>query len=430
MATVVALCCALVGCTYSDEEPGLFGHPPPSSPPPIRASTPVDRTPSPPNPNLPVVGQAVWTSGDGLAIQLRIAVHAVRRIEGGTVLDWSVTPLRGPNLGVGDAVPQGLNLGLSRFGEGTTNVFLIDAFRRKVYRPLTHAQPRELQHCLCSPIWLAQRNLRIGQTTLLQVAYPEIPEGLHTVDVDIATVPLFWHVPVTPTGMVPQATSPTELSRPAERSPVLASTAVFRYPRQQQQFLIHIDAVLASSTFTSLQWSLQSVTRGDGLEAATLPPIADDSLEETKRYNAVAATGPRIVPTNARSGPLRTRLMTTRLRDLGGLECLCSDLRLWATVMRSPRQTVSVVTNLPALPNGTTSVSVLLPGLPTLTRIPVTQAPDGTASSAGPLERRSKAWTYTASDPPAGWSPDQWPTPLPRSSQLKGYVATVDDLVG
>lgn len=138
-----------------------------------------------------MVGEAVWTFADGLDIEVRLAVHAVRRIEGATVLDWSVAPLRGPGLGVGDAVPAALNLGLSRFGEGNANVFLIDAFGRDVYRPLTAADPSELQRCLCSPIWLAQRNLRIGQTTLLQIAFPELAENLQTIDVDIATVPLF-----------------------------------------------------------------------------------------------------------------------------------------------------------------------------------------------------------------------------------------------
>ena len=57
------------------------------------------------NPDLPVVGEAVWTSGEGLGLTVRIAVHAVRRIPGATVLDWSVTPLSGAGLNSGDAVP-------------------------------------------------------------------------------------------------------------------------------------------------------------------------------------------------------------------------------------------------------------------------------------------------------------------------------------
>ena len=50
--------------------------------------------PKPTNPNLPVLGDAIWVSGGRLPVTIRFAVHAVRRIEGATVLDWSVTPLR------------------------------------------------------------------------------------------------------------------------------------------------------------------------------------------------------------------------------------------------------------------------------------------------------------------------------------------------
>jgi hypothetical protein len=40
-----------------------------------------------------VADERTWTSADGLQIQVRIAVHAVRRVGGATVLDWSVTPI-------------------------------------------------------------------------------------------------------------------------------------------------------------------------------------------------------------------------------------------------------------------------------------------------------------------------------------------------
>ncbi|MET1007126.1 MAG: hypothetical protein ABWX96_16375, partial [Propionibacteriaceae bacterium] len=99
--SAVLLCVAslLVGCTYSREEPGLFGRRSPASDaPPAR----VDHSPRPPatNPALPVLADAVWTSADGHDVQVRIGVHAVRRISGATVLDWSVTPLKVPDLRV------------------------------------------------------------------------------------------------------------------------------------------------------------------------------------------------------------------------------------------------------------------------------------------------------------------------------------------
>ena len=77
--------------------------------------------------------------------------------------------------------------------ESSANVFLVDARRRTVYRPLLRAPDSD--YCLCTPIWLSQRSLRIGVTTLLQVAFPELPDALRTVDVDIPTVPQFWRVP-------------------------------------------------------------------------------------------------------------------------------------------------------------------------------------------------------------------------------------------
>jgi hypothetical protein len=64
-----------------------------------------------PNPDLPVVGEVMWTSADGLDIAVRIAVHAVRRVTGGTVLDWSVTPLHGPGLHPNDPYREGSTSG-------------------------------------------------------------------------------------------------------------------------------------------------------------------------------------------------------------------------------------------------------------------------------------------------------------------------------
>ena len=99
VATLLVLGCLVAGCSYERVEPGLFGRPMSrqTTAPPMRPLPPADTLPSP-NPDLPVVGEAIWTSADGLAITMRLAVHAVRRVEGGTVLDWSVTPLHGPGL--------------------------------------------------------------------------------------------------------------------------------------------------------------------------------------------------------------------------------------------------------------------------------------------------------------------------------------------
>src|SRR4029453_12265224 len=107
---------------------------------------------------------ATWTSADGFDITMRVAVHAVRRIEGATVLDWSVTPLAGAGLRPKDPLPTAVNLGPN---EGYPDILLVDAVRARVYRPLT-LRGWDSQ-CLCTPLMVAQRNLRIGYTTVLQV---------------------------------------------------------------------------------------------------------------------------------------------------------------------------------------------------------------------------------------------------------------------
>jgi hypothetical protein len=71
----------LAGCTYSAEEPGLFPRPRPATEPP---SIPQGRfEPQPTNPKLPVAGGRLLVGPSSqLPVTMRIAVHAVRRIEG------------------------------------------------------------------------------------------------------------------------------------------------------------------------------------------------------------------------------------------------------------------------------------------------------------------------------------------------------------
>lgn len=429
VSCVLVLCWCLAGCTYSAQEPGLFGRgPDPSVGPSSRGDDRAGIRRG--NPDLPVVGEAEWISGDGLEVQVRIAVHAVRRIAGGTVLDWSVTPLGGPGLAPGDPVPPSLNLGLSRSSEGSVNVFLVDPDAGAVYRPVTERTSSGVDTCLCSPVWVAQRQLQIGVTRLLQITYPTLPADLAAIDVDIATVPLFWHVPVTAPGLVPQATSSTDLSRNAKTSSIGRSTPVFSYPNGRQRFVISVDQVLVSRSFTSVRWSIRSVTAGNGLRLATEPPFTDPDLDPVTGYDPTSASGPQVVVSGGKAAKaLHARLMTSRLRGLSGLECLCSELGLWADALTAPRQQVSVVTNLAALPRDVELVDVILPRVATLRGIPVTQALDGMLRSAGAMARPTGTWSYVADHPPLGWSVDQWPTPLPSSRQLKSHHATVDTLV-
>lgn len=425
---LVVLLSTLVGCTQPTREPGLFGRAnSPSSSAPAPPPTP-SRSPQPiptqqrQNPELPVVGEAVWTTADGSDVELRIAVHAVRRLAGATVLDWSVTPLRAPGLAVGDTVPGSVDLGLTQPEYDSLNVFLVDAPASRVFRPLTTSDFDDVQNCLCSPVRLAERRLRIGSTQLLQIAFPALPADVATVDVDIATVPIFWRVPVTPVEMVPLATGPVDLARPAGRRPQGPWTQPFSYGPGRQQFVISVEQVLVASTFTSLRWTIRSVTAGAGLNVVTSTPFSA-GLVAGEGYNVISASGPEIRPAGRGAGVSRTRRMSTG-SPLAPVKCLCSDLGSWATALRSAGKQASVVTNFAAVSPDTRRVDVLLPGLTTIKGVQVTRATDASTKSAGPVRRSSKTWTY-GTDPPAGWTADQWPTPLPDVAQLPRFDGDV-----
>ena len=414
-------CLVLAGCTYNRAEPSLFDRPRTreTTAPPLRPVTPVESA-QVANPDLPVVGEVIWTSADGLDITVRIAVHAVRRVAGGTVLDWSVTPLHGPGLRSNDRLPRQFTLGLTRPGEGYPNILLTDTARSRVYRPLTLKTAP--YRCLCTPVTIAQQNLRIDHTTLLQVAFPALPNDLAIVDVQFATVPPFWQVPVTPAGMLPLASYSTELTRAAEPTSVLASTKPFTYHPTGQQYLVNINAVYASKSFTSIAWTIQLLEPARGLQSASSPPFAD-ATPPTRAYNRMSAGGPQI---RLGSHLWRARLMTTKLAGRGDLECLCTDLRISAAALRNVGAQLSVATTLPPLPAGTSSVNVVLPGLTTLRNVGVTPASDAIFRSAGPAVRTTQFWTFRADQPHPGWAPRDWPTPVPRQYQLRMYQATVD----
>jgi hypothetical protein len=426
VATVLVLGCLVAGCSYDRVEPGLFDRSMTreTTAPPIRPVTPNETLPSP-NPDLPVVGEAIWTSADGLDITMRLAVHAVRRVEGGTVLDWSVTPLHGAGLKPRDQLPATVDLGLSRVGEGYPDILLVDAARDRVYRPLTSKGWGSL--CICTPITFAQRLMRMDYTTLFQVAFPALPDKLESIDVQLATVPPFWHVPVTPTGMLPLATYPTDLTRPADSTPVIASTRPFSYRSTAQRYLIMVNAVYASRSFTSIAWTIRSVEPGRGLQTALTPPFAD-AVPPRPAYNQISAGGPQIKIGDGRR-VWRARLVTTKLAGLGARECLCTDLRFGAAALRRTGRQMHVITNLPRVPAGTSEVDIVFPGLTTFTDVAVEPAPDSAFRSAGPAVREAGSWTYRADQPHPGWTPRDWPTPLPRTDQLRAFSATVDAIV-
>ena len=416
----------LTSCTWSDTEPGLFGkHASGESP---SAVVPEHR-----NPNLPVAGETTWTSAEGRRVTIRYAVHAVRRTAGMTVLDWSITPLGAPDRQDGDELPSGLDLGLDRADDGGISMVLLDPGTGRVYRPLISAA-RGARHCLCTPIWAVMGTLRLGETRLLQVAFPSLPTTTRTVDVVAATLPPFSHVLVSGSGQVPTATYPADLARPPDPIEPLAAPQFFQTPEDaesRRKVTLRVDQVLAGSTSTTVRWTLRSMSEQRAFLARPLgPPLA---TAERPGRPGVPVISPNALsgPTLSAAGgkPTTVRWMTGKVDGRGFLECLCTNLDFWAIGLREAGSAAQLVSTYPPLPRGADQVDLVIPGVVSLSRLSVTPAPDG-ATRVGPPTRISvQTWRYDQAQPQPGWPIADWPTPVPDADQRGAYLARVDKLV-
>ena len=426
LVTVIAAGCLLLsGCSYAKQEPGLFRNNASQSPTTDRSAPP-----APTNPELPVAAEAEWTTAEGLRITTRFALHAVRRLADATVVDWSVTPLSAPGYARGDRLPSWTDLGLSRTSEGDVNMFLLDP-SGKVYRTLSHQSRRLFNRCLCTPLWLAQQGLRMGETRMLQATFPPLPAALDFIDVDLINLTPFVHVPVTPIGQVPTAPHPTNLARPPSAVHPTLAQHVFRYrqePRRVQS--IAIDRVVVAPGRTSLELTIKSVTdQSTFILEPALSPIGGIFPDGVDVLNRDVVSGPMIRPhADAAAKPTRVSWLTTAVANRKAYECLCSQLGLWAGSLRREGGQASVASNYPALPAGTRTVDVILPGVATLSDIPVVEAADSTPQLGPPKPYTGDTWIYYSDDPPRGWTTAQWPTPLPDSDQLKDYRFFIENL--
>jgi hypothetical protein len=414
------------GCTYAKEEPGLFRHEA-TSPPTVNTLPP----PAPTNPELPVAAEAEWTTAEGLHISTRFAIHAVRRLEVGTVVDWSVTPISAPGYAHGDPLPSWVDLGMSRISEGDVNMFLIDPISGKAYRTLSHQSRRLFNRCLCTPLWLAQQGLRIGETRLLQATFPPLPDAVDFIDVDLINLTPFVHVPVTPIGQVPSALHPTDLMRPPDVPRPTLGQRVFRYrqePHRTQS--ITIDRVVSAPGRTSMEWTIKSITdQSTFILEPALSPIGGVPLDRVDVLNRDVVSGPQIKPAGSPPAKfLRVSWLTTAVAGRKAYECLCSSLGLWAGSLRRSGGQASVASNYPPLPSGTRTVEVILPGVATIAGIPVVDAED-LAPRLGPAKPYAgETWIYDSDNPPRGWTTAEWPTPLPDQEQLKNHRFFIENV--
>jgi hypothetical protein len=431
LSALVAAALLLSACTYSREEPGLFQ--PRQSNPPQRESPEPRLPPQPTNEALPVAGEATWTTGEGLRVTVRFAVHAIRRIQGATVLDWSVTPLSARGLSAGDPLPNWIDLGLARQSEGDVNIVLLDTERKLVYRPHSHRSRSEFSRCLCSPLWVAQLSLRIGETRMLQLSFPQLPAELDYVDVQLANVAPFWHVPITPLGKAPTSKGPTDLARPPGDTTPISPPQTFRYPPGEfRRQSIWINRIIATPGETAVEWTMHSITDQPSVSLIVYgPPVSADLPEELIILDRGSASGPEIrpvLPGGRKAKPMKAQFMTAKVEGAEFYECLCTAIGLWAASLRQAGGSATVTTTYGPLPAGVTMVDVILPTVTTISRLPVTRAPDSAAQLGAPTTAQHRTWTYEVESPPQGWSTYDWPTPTPDPVQLRLYNSFVEDI--
>ena len=193
---------------------------------------------------------------------------------------------------------------------------------------------------------------------------------------------------------------------------------MFRYGASEQVFRVRVHQVIAGGTFTSLEWAIVSVTGGDGVEAASAPPFASEDAATVTGYNPVAASGP-VLHVGVDATILHARVVRNRLTSGRADECLCTDLRVWAAVLRQPDKAATVVTNYPALPKGTQRVEVVFDGLDPM-EVPVTPASDASIRTAGAVPTTPRFWQLDAATRERGGRPASGRT-VPNSAQLEGH---------
>ncbi|HWI02150.1 MAG TPA: hypothetical protein VNT27_17615 [Propionibacteriaceae bacterium] len=420
---------AVTGCSYSSQEPGLFPSPRSTSMAPSSTRFPPQQT----NPKLPVAGERIWVSGGATAVTTRIAVHAVRRVEGATVLDWSVTPLHADGFHFGDSLP-GIEMGLDLPTRGNFEpaVSLLEPDGKQVYRPLIHSSRRLFNHCLCTPVWRLAQNLRIGETRLQQIAFPALPAATKFVDVSMSTSTPFSHVPVSPVGTAPVADRPTDLARGAELPKPLPEHIQFHNPIQSDQVQrISVSRVWRAPGRTTLEWTLSSLTDQSSNPVPEYgPPVAAPRPDgDVFLVNASPASGP-VLAVSAADGRKRLTAswVVTERNDVQGYECLCTELGLWSSGLRRAGGSVSLVTNYPELPERTRSVDVDFPGFGMLRNVPITAVEDSARGLGSPQRVKTGLWTYSEEDPPQGWPTAEWPTDTPDPAQLSGYRMVIEPI--
>ena len=325
-------------------------------------------------------------------------------------------PWSGPGRPAGEPVPSGTDLGLDRTLAGQQNLTLLDTRADRAYRPLANVSPELFSRCLCTPLFAVLPRLRFGETRVLQLAFPRLPG--HAVPRSTSPCPTSRWCPASPSRRPVRRRSPgarptwpgRRASRPAVTSARLSPRAAPPRPADRRgrpgrrlpgADLGGVDAELGRRPGPA------HPGRAAGVEPAPRrrprwPPRSRPAAR------ACACRGPR-------GGATGARWTTATFAGVPTYECLCSGLGLWSRGLRSAGGSAQVTTQVGPLPAGQTRVDVLFPGLEPFRDVPVTRVAD-----PGPLPAEpgtAATWTYETTDPPRGWSTQDWPTPSPRTTR-------------
>ncbi len=393
----------------------------------------------------PVLSSFVLDAGTKTPQDVRVAVHGVRRIDGATVLDWSVTPLASDAAKSGDKVGQALDINIDPGFENSNALQLVDTTAKKVYRPLDNDD--KVTGCLCVPWFTVKSDLTVGSTRLMQAAFPELPAGLDQIAVSIRNQPLVSDAPVTPEGEVPTGES-IDLTAAADDLPEAAAGATFTYPvgdqlqKPAQAMTLTVNEVISGQSGTSLVYTVTANESGPGINAIGGRPVNDPGVVQygTSVFE-LGSSGPGVSAASGTSdGQLirpwfasrkqKTAVPPRSAKNFAWRECLCSTTQIYGRILKTQGRSISLVEHMPALPAGTSTVDIVFPdkSLPTVKGVKVTAAPKIAASSK---KADVGTWSYgsvATSDLPRGWPADKWPTPVPDAASIAASDVAVDDL--
>ena len=381
------------------------------------------------NPELPVVGEAIWVSGGRLPVTFRLAVHAVRRIRAQRC-STGRSPRSKPTDSTSATTCPGSISACPAASRSDINVILLDPVTGEVYQPLTHRSRQLFNHCLCSPPWVIQQDLRIGETRLMQIAYPELPADVAYVDVSLATLPPFVHVPVSPIGTAPVARQPTNLAPVSGPSGRRHHTDRVPLRRRADATAEHPDRSGRGGARPNLSGVDPAVGLGPehlpapAVRAAGLQPAAGRCL----RAEQQPSERPLISLTTPRGRERWSTLwVATEIYRQPAYECLCTELGLWSSGLRDAGGAARLTGNYPDLPPGTREVDIVLPGFGTFRQGAGGRCAGlGGGRAARPIVADTGQWSYLVEDPPRGWSTADWPTDLPDPAQLGEYQSIVE----